>query len=128
LARILVADDDESLRGLLRHVLEGWGHEVLAASDGALALARARLQPPDLFLCDVFMAEMDGLEAIREFRAAFPGVPIVAISGAALGGRLDMLHVAKMLGASRVLPKPFSMTDLGDILADLLRPVGATVG
>jgi CheY-like chemotaxis protein len=120
LARILIADDDYRLRGLLRHFLTSKGHEVLTAPDGGLALAQAQLWSPELFLCDLFMAEVDGVEAIRGFRAAFPDVPIVAMSGAAWGGQLDMLPTAKLLGATRILAKPFSLADLSHLLDDLL--------
>jgi CheY-like chemotaxis protein len=120
LARILVADDDDRLRRLLCCYLERKGHEVSAASDGGLALAQAQRWPPDLFLCDIFMAGMDGVEAIRAFRAAFPVVPIVAMSGAAMGGKLDLLPAAKVLGAARVLAKPFSLDELGILLGELL--------
>jgi CheY-like chemotaxis protein len=128
LARILIADDDDGLRRLLRCYLEGKGHEVSAAGDGGLALAQAHLWPPDLFLCDLFMAEVDGVEAIRAFRAAFPDVPVVAMSGAALGGRLDLLAAVEVLGAARVLAKPFSLDELGIILDELLGGVKVNGG
>jgi CheY-like chemotaxis protein len=122
-ARILIADDDEQLRGLLRLALEAAGHQVMAAPDGGLALVLASLFGPELFLCDLFMAEVDGLEAIGRFRAAFPGVPIVAMSGAAFGGQLDLLPVAKTLGAERQLAKPFSVATLLSLVEELLPAV-----
>jgi CheY-like chemotaxis protein len=78
------------------------------------------MSPPDLFLCDIFMPETDGLQTMREFRRAFPDVPIVAMSGAALGGRLDMLPIAKCLGAAAVLSKPFRMDALLALVSGLL--------
>jgi CheY-like chemotaxis protein len=85
-----------------------------------VALAQAQLSPPDLFLCDLFMAEVDGAEAIRGFRTAFPNVPIVAMSGAIPDNNRDMLPEVESLGADRVLAKPFSLAHLSKLLEELL--------
>jgi CheY-like chemotaxis protein len=126
---ILIAEVDPSVRTLLCHVLERDGHEVVAACDADDALTQAYLLCPDLFLCDVSLAEVDGREALGPFRAAFPNVPVVAMSGAAWGGRLDLLGVAWALGADRVLAKPFTVAELLALVEELL-PVawGCAVG
>ncbi len=100
--RVLITDDDSSVRFLLRTILEGEGHEVVEAEDGAEALRRAGEGRVDLLLCDIFMPDKDGLETISEFRATLGNIPIIAMSG-----RIDMLSTARVLGAVRVLTKPF---------------------
>ncbi len=118
--RVLIADDYVVTRLLLRNVLEAEGHEVIEAADGAAALRLAAQAPVDLFLCDLFMPDVDGLEAIRRFRDSFPRVPVVALSGGAFGGSMDLLPVAAVLGADRVLRKPFVLTELQALLRELL--------
>jgi Response regulator receiver domain len=63
----------------------------------------------NLVLCDLFMPGGDGLETIRELRSEFPDVKVVAMSGGALGGKLNLLPAAEFLGAVAVLPKPFKV-------------------
>jgi CheY-like chemotaxis protein len=124
MARILVIDDDRALCGLLRAVLHEAGHEVEAASDGAAGLRLLRDRPEfDLVLCDLFMAGTDGLQTIRALRRGFPGLPVVAISGGGFGGTVDMLPVARLLGAARCLHKPFSLQALVATVDDILAQV-----
>ena len=67
---VLVADDDEDILVLVRTVLERAGYEVVAARDGAEAVAAAQERRPDLAVLDVSMPELDGLEVLRRIRAA----------------------------------------------------------
>jgi CheY-like chemotaxis protein len=120
-AVILIADDQAEARLALRLLLEPRGYQVIEANEGGAALDVARQAAVDLFLCDVFMPGVDGLQAIRQFRAAFPALPIVAMSAGALGGRLDMLGVARLLGADRALAKPFTTEQLLEVFNELLR-------
>src|SRR6266480_7062891 len=80
-ARILVMDDDELLRGALRVVLEAAGYEVIEAADGDAGLRLQREQAADLVLVDIFMPERDGLEVIRALRAEIPEPKIISMSG-----------------------------------------------
>src|SRR5262245_49224132 len=105
---ILLADDCDYIRRMLRFFLEdGLGHRVVEAEDGDAALRLARATPVDVFVCDMHMPGRGGLETIPAFRAEFPGVPVVAISGGMAGA--DLLAAARELGASRLLHKPFSL-------------------
>jgi CheY-like chemotaxis protein len=115
LARILVADDDPAVRTFLRLILERDGHEVLEAGDGGLAVELARLHCPNLFLCDIFMPEVDGIDAIHAFHAALPDVPIIAVSG-----RMDVLATARKIGAARVLTKPFKVEAVQALVQSVL--------
>jgi CheY-like chemotaxis protein len=114
-ARILIADDDEELRRLLRHTLEKAGHDVVAVSDGLAAVRLAAQRSIDLFLCDLCMPNLDGLVTIWHFRAGFPVVPVVAMSEL-----VDRLSTASKLGAAGVLAKPFSVAKLLALVNDLL--------
>ena len=110
MARILVIDDQEPIRSLLRIILEGAGHEVLEASNGRLGLELYRERSADLIITDIVMPEMDGLELLLELTRKFLNVKVIAISGGlASGGALD---VAKLLGARHTFKKPLDMEQL----------------
>ena len=81
MARILVIDDQEPIRSLLRAVLEGEGHQVLEASNGRLGLELYRERSVDLVITDIVMPEMDGLEMILELTRNFLNVKVIAMSG-----------------------------------------------
>jgi CheY-like chemotaxis protein len=119
--RVLLIDDDESIRRFARLVLEGAGHEVAEAAGGRDGLALYRGLSPDVVVTDLFMPELDGLEVVRELVARFPAVRIVAASGGGYGGTVDMLPIARHLGAAEVLPKPYRP-------AELLAAVGRAAG
>jgi CheY-like chemotaxis protein len=112
LAQILVIDDNQPLRRLLQITLEAEGHTVLLAADGAEGLRLARRQGADLVLCDLIMPVLDGLQAIRELRREFPALPVLAITGGVAHGSLDLIATARLLGAERVIRKPFALPDL----------------
>jgi CheY-like chemotaxis protein len=101
LPSILVVEDEEKMRELLRRMLERASFTVLTAPHGREALKLFRERPVDLAITDLMMPEMDGFELIRQLTAQWPSIRIIAISGADL--RLDM---ARQLGAKAVLKKP----------------------
>ena len=106
MTRILVVDDDEQVRTLIRHTLEGEGYRVDEAPDGKVAARLTREDPAVLLILNIYMPDMDGIETIRELRKSQPLVKIIAISGG--GGRFDFspLKVAETLGVKRTLSKP----------------------
>lgn len=110
MATILVIDDQEPIRALLRRALEGAGHEVLEASNGRLGLALYRAHAADLIITDIVMPEIDRLEMMLELTRNFPNVKVIAISGG-LEGEVP-LHVAQMLGARQTFQKPLDMETL----------------
>ena len=120
MARILVVDDDQVLRGALRIVLEVAGYSVMDAADGDAALRLYGEQGADLVLVDLFMPERDGLEVIRSLRAAIPRPQIVAMSGGARIGQIELLKTAAAFGAARTLRKPFESRDLLTAIQELL--------
>jgi CheY-like chemotaxis protein len=104
------------MRSALRELLQLAGYEVQVASDGREALALQRAHPAQVLLTDLFMPEQDGLETIQAFRAQYPGVRVIAMSGGHSRLRGDYLSVAEVIGADTVLRKPFPAQALLDAL------------
>jgi hypothetical protein len=73
---ILVVDDDISHCTILQALLRGWGYEVALAYSGRAALEQVRERVFDLVLCDVRMAEMDGIATLKEIKALNPAIPV----------------------------------------------------
>jgi CheY-like chemotaxis protein len=110
---ILVADDEDGIRQLLHHWLEGRGHTVAVVDSAQAAIRLLGQQPFDLVITDVVMPDGDGFELIAAIRKAQPNTRIVAISG---GGKYlegnDCLRMARGLGAHAVVMKPFTWEQL----------------
>jgi CheY-like chemotaxis protein len=120
MARILVIDDDATIRLSLRLALEDADHQVEEAGDGDAGMARVKAFRPQLVITDIFMPEKEGLETIDEIKDFAPATKIIAISG---GGRMDpgdYLGIAERVGADRTLVKPFDIGDLIATVDDLL--------
>jgi two-component system chemotaxis response regulator CheY len=118
MSSVLVVDDEDQVRQLVRETLARAGYQVWEARDGKEALQQYRQQHIDLVVMDILMPEQDGLESIIALRREFPKVKVVAITGSIDKiGILDFLDVAEMLGASRALQKPFEIQALLDAVA-----------
>jgi CheY-like chemotaxis protein len=109
-AAVLVVDDDEVMRDLLKRVLERSGYVVVTARDGRDGVERFRDQEVDLAITDMVMPVMDGLEMIRAMVAEQPNIRIIAVSG--VDDWDNYLKTARSLGAKAVLRKPVSSADL----------------
>jgi CheY-like chemotaxis protein len=109
---VLVCEDDASVRVVLGRMLERLGCRVTEAENGSEALTKFQRDPADVVLTDMVMPEMDGVETIKAFRKQHPDVRLVAMSGGAMAGAVLYLNLAIQLGASAVLPKPFSVEEL----------------
>ena len=81
MSRILIIEDDEHVRGMLRKMLERIGYDVFDAPDGKEGLDFYRNTPVDLVITDILMPEKEGIQTIMELRREFPDVKIIAISG-----------------------------------------------
>lgn len=121
MARILLVDDDETVRVSMRLALEGLGHTVMEAADGVAAGAMQASDPCELLITDLIMPECDGVQIIREFRRLHPAVRIIAMSGGGRGEAMDYLKMARILGAAQVLQKPFALDALAAALGAVLR-------
>lgn len=120
MARILVIDDNSSMRDAVCEMLEQAGHVTIAAPNGQHAAQVHRAEPVDLIITDLFMPETDGLEVIFQFRQDFPDVKIIAVSGGGSRGLVELLTVAKKMGAHRAFMKPFAWEDLLAAVNELL--------
>lgn len=124
--RILLVEDQDTVRQVLRCILEDGGYQVIEARNGAEALPLCRLEKPDLVVTDLLMPDKDGLEIIAELRQVASGLPVLAITGGGHVGAALYLAVAETLGAALVLEKPFAGPVLLQAVATLLTSPPAT--
>ena len=105
--RVLVVEDQEDNRTILRDLLDSVGLEVLEAENGAIGVEMAKTQQPDLILMDIQMPEMDGYEASRQIKAmpALAAVPMIAVTSYALSGDDEK---ARDAGCDDYVTKPYS--------------------
>jgi CheY-like chemotaxis protein len=108
-ARILVVDDEESMRITLAANLELEGHEVVEAATGEEALQRVRERPVDVVLADIRMPGLHGVELNRHLRREQPGLPVVLMTAFA---QESLVEDALAEGVFTVLHKPFDVAHL----------------
>ncbi len=123
--KILIADDDTELRGLIGYALRQAGWLVIEAADGAEALGRFETEAPDLAILDVSMPRMTGLEVLRKIRAAGARTPVMLLTVRA--GEEDQIAGLDQ-GADDYVTKPFSPRTLLARARVLLRRSGAAPG
>lgn len=115
MAKILVVDDDDTVRELIRDSLELDGHEVVDAPTGKGIMQTFAISTIDLIITDLVMPDKSGIDVIMEIRKIHPDIRIIAISGGGgITGRFDYLPIAKLVGAQCILRKPFQMRELRD--------------
>ena len=110
--RILVVDDDPSIRRALELLLSRAGYEVTQARDGTEAVRLWREHGGDLVITDLHMPEKDGIQTIIELLSHSPGARIIAMSGGGQTKRLDLLGNASLLGAVLTIEKPFTIAEM----------------
>lgn len=118
--RILIVDDEESIRRMVRVILGEDEYRFSEASNGLDAQARLENEPADLILTDVIMPDCDGIELVMAIRQKLPGIKVIVMSG---GGRVRAEHyltLAEKLGAARVFEKPFDPAALRATVKELL--------
>jgi CheY-like chemotaxis protein len=118
--RILVVDDDAQIRLVLHQVLTRAGFSVQVATNGRECIALHNHAPADLIITDIIMPEMEGIESIRTIRKKSTSTKIIAISGGLRGGPLDILSIAKLMGAARTLAKPFKIEEIISAVNEVL--------
>src|SRR4051794_28985845 len=107
---------------MMRILLEEAGLDVGEDADGAAAVRAVRDLGAGPLLCDLFMPGLDGLEVIRTLRREYPSVKVIAMSGGGFGGALDLLSVARHLGAAEILHKPFTQQTVLSAIERTVRP------
>jgi DNA-binding response OmpR family regulator len=118
--RILVIDDDDQTRGMLRQALERAGYEVVDAPTGRAGAQHYRTTPTDIIITDILMPGTEGIEALFELQRQGVPMNIIAISGGGSMGERTFLEIAEQLGARRTVEKPFSLYELLDAVQDVL--------
>ena len=108
---ILVIDDEEQIREVLRTVLERVGYTVSEAGDGFEGLKIYRENVIDVVVTDIIMPEKGGIDTIMDLRRDYPGVKIIAISGGGMCGEVSYLDMALGVGADRAIGKPFVLDE-----------------
>ncbi len=119
---ILLIDDDDLLRSAVGDLLESSGYTVASTGAGDAGLEMFRASRPDLVITDLTMPETDGIDILRALSKEEPRPRIVVISGG--GERLDTLSSlrrAQVLGADRILEKPFRAKSLLEIIDSVLK-------
>lgn len=117
--RLLVVDDEESIREMLHDTLhEAGSYDVDTASDGRMALQKLRSSSFDLVITDLRMPEMDGARLLDITRHEFPDIPVVVITGYA---RLETAIEALRLGAANFITKPFRLVEILDVVDKSLK-------
>jgi two-component system, cell cycle response regulator DivK len=109
--RILIVEDHEDARRILRDMLETTDYELVEAENGEQALAAVARQRPDLILMDIQLPILDGYEATRRIKAdpALRSIPIIAVTSYALSGDEAKARAA---GCDDFIPKPYSPRQL----------------
>jgi two-component system response regulator ResD len=120
MARLLVVDDEEKLRALIKRYAAFDGHEVVEAGDGMEAVAICQKGIFDIIIMDIMMPELDGFSAVREIRK-FSDTPIIMLS--ARGEEYDKLHGFD-LGIDDYVVKPFSSKEIMRRVNAILRRTG----
>ena len=108
MTRILLAEDDESMRLYLARALEKVGYSVTAVDRGTAALPLLQTEAFDLLLTDIVMPEMDGIELAQQAAAIAPDMRVMFITGFAAVA----LKASKAAPTAKVLSKPFHLKDL----------------
>jgi DNA-binding response OmpR family regulator len=119
MATILICDDEAPMRQLIAASLDGTGHTVLEAKDGASAVELARLHRPDAVVLDVMLPDRSGLEVLAEIRAEVTLAHVKVIILTARAQRMDH-DAAVAAGADRFMAKPFRPSQLVDELERLV--------
>jgi DNA-binding NtrC family response regulator len=119
MAKILIIDDERSIRNVLVDILSGEGHSVDAAEDGYVGLQSMKSSKYDLIFCDVKMNGMDGVEVLKKMMEGYPGQCVVMISG---HGTVDTAVECIKLGAFDFIEKPIDLNRLLDCVRSALDP------
>jgi|SRR4051794_5797887 len=126
MAEILVVDDEPAMRRLISRILTKAGHTTHEAASGNEALVLFARVDPTLVITDIVMDEGEGIETIRALRSKSPDLPILAVSGGT--SSTLYLRVAKRLGATDALAKPFMREELIETVNRLLGTHAAPSG
>jgi CheY-like chemotaxis protein len=115
--RILLVDDEETIRYVLKEALVSEGYKVDVARDAFQAMERFKMAPYDLIITDIKMRGMDGIQLIREIKRSDSNLKIVIITAY---GSLETVKEAAKLGVVEMISKPFKIREIKDVLVRML--------
>jgi CheY-like chemotaxis protein len=121
MASILIIEDDEDIRNVLKKILETEGHTVTMAPNGAAGIELYRIEKNEIVITDMIMPDMEGAETILHIRSDCPEAKIIAISGG--GPSLNAstcLKVGEIAGATKTLAKPFGRKQIIEAVRELI--------
>jgi DNA-binding response OmpR family regulator len=116
---VLVVDDNREFLEAVTRVLRNAGYAVEAARDSRMVMEMIAKRRPQVVITDIMMPDRDGVEVITEIKRTTRGIRVLAMSGRKYLGALDLLEMAKTLGADAALQKPFE----GDELLAAIEPL-----
>jgi CheY-like chemotaxis protein len=116
MAFVLVVDDEEPIRDILREALESVGHRVMTASDGREALRLYTTHRPDVVITDILMPRRSGIDLVLELRRVSPPPKVIAISGVTGKAFLD---AAREANVARTFVKPFDVMEVVRVVTEL---------
>ena len=117
---ILLVDDEEAIRKMMRRILQDDSYEFSEAENGAVAIKKLEAKKFDLIITDVIMPDCDGIELVMNVRKKTPETKVIVMSG---GGRVradHYLQLAEKLGAVSVFEKPFDASELRETVRKYL--------
>lgn len=120
---ILIVEDDPTVQGLLKTIMETEGYDAITAADGLEGLLKAEIRHPSIIILDIMMPNVDGERVLQEMRSRedLAGVPVLIVTG-----RADAHNsFDAVVGARNVFPKPFDPDELTGRVAELLAGKGA---
>ena len=123
MTKILVIDDEQSIRNLLDTLLRRKGYDVGLADSGQKGLEIFRRERPDVVVLDLKMPEMDGVTVLKQIRSVDLTQPVIVLTGA---GTPEREQQVRALGVSEFVEKEFSLHRLGDALKRLLKTPAPT--
>ena len=118
MAKVLVIDDEPSIRNLLDTLLCRKGYDVVLAESGRKGLELFRRERPDVLVLDLKMPQMDGITVLKQIRRVDPKLPVIILTGA---GTPETEQQVRAMGVTEYVEKAFSLHLLGDALKRLLK-------
>jgi DNA-binding response OmpR family regulator len=118
-ATIVVVEDDSDIRELLRDVLSADGYQVVDLAQPALELIRRVVRPPVIFILDIMLPGLNGVELARWLRDVYPGAPMIAMSASRL--KLEMAASSGLF--SGAIAKPFDLITLTEVVSETVAAI-----
>lgn len=126
--RILIVDDELSVRILLQDMLDNEGYHVLQAEDGIQALQYCKDFDIDIVITDLVMPKKNGLDLMLALKEHYPLIRIIAISGGGgIQGQFEYLPIARLIGAHSIIEKPFTTQQIQMAVGSVLNDKGKQI-